>query len=193
MYIIAKLVFESYIPDELVPGIYFKQRIKDVIYGKTYEYDRIFMLNHKPNDRESYIITNGFPVKPTIVSLTANPDESAAVLATDPEIGWWDAQPWNDESDLRDIEIQDFNYILQEDDGYVEIEVESFTSTDDLDEDIIKPVLYMGKCTLRIVQDELYDDYDDYEDWDDMDDEPEEDSSGFTIDDRYNPEDFETE
>jgi hypothetical protein len=183
MYIIAKLVFESYIPNTLDKGMYFKQRIKDVLFGKVYEYDRIFILNHVPIDRESYIITNGFPVKPTIVSLTANPDEPATVLATAEQIGWWDAQPWNDESDLRDIEIQDFNYILQEEEGYIEIEIDAFISEDE-EEEIVTTTLYMGKCTLRIVQDEIYDDYDDYEDWDDMDDEPEEDGAGFKINDR---------
>lgn len=167
MYIIAKLIFESYIPDTLEPGMYFKQRIKDVVFGKVYEYDRIYVLNHKPQDREIYIITNGFPVHPKIVSLTANPDEPAAVLATAPEIGWWDAEPWNDEGNLRDIEIKDFNYILQEEDGYIEIEVDA--SVNDDQEEIIAVELYMGKCTLRIVQDEEPD-YDDYEDWDDMDD-----------------------
>ena len=172
MFILAKLVFESYIPDTLDKGMLFKQRIKDVLLGKRYEYDRIFVLNHIPNDRESYIIANGYPVRPTIVSITSNPDNTADVLATAEQIGWWDAEPWNDEADLRDIEVKDFNYILEEEDGYIEIEVNSLI--DENDHDIIVPVLYINKCTLRVVQDEEdndYDEEDDYEDdWDDMDD-----------------------
>lgn len=178
MFIIAKLIFESYIPEQLAAGMYFKQQIKDIIYGKVYEYDRIFMLNHTPSDKDSYINANGYPIRPMIVSMTANPDKLADVLAIDPEIAWWDAEPWDDESDLRDIEVRDFNYILENEDGYVEIEVD--VSIDEHGEEIVVPLLYMGKCTLRIVQDEMYEDDEDDMDWDD----------DLT---QYDPQDYETE
>jgi hypothetical protein len=169
MYIIAKLVFQSYVPDELVPGMMFQQRIIDVLFGKRYEYDRIFILNHKPDDIESYINVNGYPVKPYIYSITSNPDADANILATPDQIGWWDAQPWNDESDLRDIENKDFNYILQEEDGYIEIEIDAFVNEDE--EEIVIPVLYIDKVTIRAVTDEIEEEYlEDEEEWDDMDD-----------------------
>lgn len=159
MFITAKLIFESYIPDELVPGMMFKQRIKDVVYGNVYEYDRIFMLNHKPSDIESYIISNGYPVRPTIVTVTANPDKPADILATVEQIGWWDDEPWDaDEDDedgeVRDVELKDFNYVLQEDDGYLDIEVNHVVNEDG--EEFFTPVLFMDKVTLSIVTDDDY-------------------------------------
>ena len=121
MFITAKLVFENYVPDELLKGMWFKQRVKDVIYGKIYEYDKIFELTHIP-EYESYIAVNGYPVKPRIMSITANPDESAVTLATAEQIGWWDEDPSSDT--MRDIELKDFNVLLEYYDGDVEIEVE---------------------------------------------------------------------
>lgn len=158
MFILAKLVFESYMPEKLTKGMMFKQRIKDVIYGKIYEYDRIFELNHTPQDELSYLSVNGYPVRPRVMSLTANPDTIADTIATYDKIGWWDDGPEFD--DLRDVTIADFNYILSDEDGIIEIEV-------NIIDDNAFPVLYMDKCTIRVTTDE---EEDDYEDWDDMDD-----------------------
>ena len=186
MYILAKLIFQSYIPHELKKGMLFKQRIKDVIYGNVYEYDRIYQLQTDQVDYDSYTAANGMPVKPVIVSITANPDDKADILATSDQIGWWDEGEHSDE--LRDIELKDINLVLQEEDGILEIEVKPYTSDDD--DHMITPVLFMDKVTLRIpTDDEVWEE----EDWDDMDDwthdEPDIDSAGFTLDDRYNPED----
>lgn len=212
MFILAKLVFEYYIPKQLTKGMIFKQKIKDVIYGRIYEYDRLFELNHEPQDMDSYIQANGYPVRPRIMSITANPDQNADTLVTHDKIGWWDDGPEFEE--LRDIELKDFNLILSDYDGEIDIDVEPSTITSDdgvEDEDeIVIPIIYEGKCTLRIPMEEDWDDDDDYdedtppddpeEEWDDMDDwthdEPDTDSAGFTDNDRcikYNPEDYETE
>lgn len=186
MFIIAKLVFESYIPKTLENGMWFKQRIKDVIYGRIYEYDKIFELNHTPEDTDSYLSTNGYPVKPRIMSITANPDEPAVTLATAEQIGWWDEDPSSDE--MRDIELKDINMILSDYDSEVEIEIDDTYITGLEDDELIVPQIYMDKVTLSYpgAHDEQYDDYD--EDWDDMDDwthdEPDEDSAGFTEEDR---------
>jgi hypothetical protein len=202
MFITAKLVLANYIPTDFVKGMWFKQRIKDVIYGKVYEYDRVFELNHIPSNREEFTITNGYPVRPVIMSITANPDEKAVVLATAEQIGWWDDEPWNDgeDAELRDIELKDINLILSDYDGELDIQVHDHM----FEKDIVEVVLYMDKVTLGLPTDKSLapedgDDYDedtppdDYEDMDWEDDEPEEDSAGFTISDRYNPEDYETE
>ena len=187
MFIIAKLVFESYIPNTLTTGMWFKQRIKDIIYGRVYEYDKIFELNHIPEDTDSYLSTNGYPVKPRIMTITANPDEPAITLATAEQIGWWDDDPSSDE--MRDIELKDINMILSDYNSEIEIEIDDTYITGLEDDEIIVPLIYMDKVTLAYpgVHDEPYDDYDD--DWDDMDDwthdeEPDTDSAGFTEDDR---------
>ena len=182
MFIEAKLVFQSYVPNEFTIGMLFKRTTLMIKLKHTFKYDEIFALKDIPQDRESFILTNGFPVKPTIVSITANPDSNADILATDDLIGWWDDGP--DTDNLRDIEIKDFNYILENYDGNIDIEVKD----DMFDQGIAEPVIYMDKIILAIptVKGEEYDDeedadwdvtagdgLDDEEDWDDMDDDPE--------------------
>jgi hypothetical protein len=174
MYIKAKLAFDSYMPDVLKPGMWFKQTITETIYAQRFTYDRLFLLGHKPADQEAYIQANGCPVMPVIVSITANPDEKAAILAEPHQIGWFDDGPGTDE--LRDIELKDINTILENYDGELDIEIEDLAFEDGL----AVPILYMDKVTLRLVWDEddyLYeqDDYpedeDEYEEeWDEMDD-----------------------
>ena len=170
MYIKAKLTFDSYMPEKLKPGMWFKQTITDTIYGKRYTYDRLFLLGHTPEDQEAYLQLNGCPVMPVVVSFTANPDEKAVALAAPDEIGWFDDGPGTDE--LRDIELKDINLILSDYEGELDIEIEDLAFEDGL----AVPVLYMHKVTLRLLWDE--DDYlyeqDDYpeEDWDEMDDNP---------------------
>lgn len=201
MFITAKLVFENYIPDELLPDMWFKQRVKDVIYGKIYEYDKIFKLSTlgqlSPQDFDSIVQMHGYPVKPMIMSFTANPDEEAILLAHPEQIGWWDDEPWDTDEDaeMRDIELKDINMILSDYDGEIEIEVD--IHEDEYGEEIVSSALYEDKVRLSfpgIHHDE--DDYDedtppddrekpdDYEDMDWEDDEPEEDSAGYTTDDR---------
>lgn len=195
MFILAKLVFEHYIPSKLEKDMMFKQRIKTVIYGRVYEHDRIFQMNSigilSPEDFDSFIQMHGYPVKPRIMSITANPDEPAVTLATAEQIGWWDEDPSSDE--MRDIELKDFNMVLEDYDGEIEIEIDDSYITSLEDDELIVPILYMDKVTLSYpgAHDEEYDDYDDDydDDWDDMDDwtdddEPDTDSAGFTQEDR---------
>ena len=191
MFITAKLVFENYVPDELLKGMWFKQRVKDVIYGKVYEYDKIFELTHIP-EYESYVAVNGYPVKPMVMTITANPDDNAILLAHPEQIGWWDEDPSFDE--MRDIELKDINMILCDYDGEIEIEVD--IHEDELGEEIVSSVIYMDKVTLSVPGLHTEYDYymnedfdedtppDDYENMDWEDDEPEEDSAGFTENDR---------
>lgn len=199
MFIIAKLVFQSYIADAPKRGMLFRQEITEIVYGKKYTYPRIFQLQNDITGIVNIIKffdENGYPVKPYIYSMTSNPDANANILATPEQIGWWDDDPFDDSEDavLRDIELKDFNYILQEEDGYIDIE--GTFEKDEYGHDVFVPTLYMDKVTLRVVTDEeeyITEDEDDYEDMDWEDDEPEEDSAGFTPYDRYNPDDYETE
>ena len=175
MFIKAKLVFDSYIPQQIDKGTWFKQTITQNIYGRNYTYDRVFQMNSvgklSPEDFDSFIQMHGSPVMPVIVSITANPDERAAVLAQPHQIGWIDDGPGTDE--LRDIEIKDINIILEDYDGELEIEIEDAA----FEHGIATPIIFMDKVTIRLVWDEddyLYeqDNYppDDEEDWDDVDD-----------------------
>jgi hypothetical protein len=170
MFILGKLVFQSYIPSEFEIGMLFLRKISMYKVKTLIEYNEVFELKEIPRDKESFILINGWPVAPFIFSITANPDAFADPLATPDQIGWWDDGPESDE--LRDIDIKDYNYILEEQDGYIEIEVDAFMNEDG--EECIEPILYNDKVTIRIPTDEeeYEEDYDDEEDnWDDMDDE----------------------
>lgn len=181
MFILGKLVFQSYIPIEFEKGMLFLRKISMLKLGTLIEYNEVFELKEIPRDIESFVSINGWPVAPFIFSITANPDSFAEPLAAPDQMGWWDDGP--DSEDLRDIDIKDYNYILEED-GYIEIEVDAFMNEDG--EEIVTPILYMDKVTVRIPTDEEeydedyeeYEEYDDEEDdWDDMDDEPEDDDT----------------
>jgi hypothetical protein len=174
MFILGKLVFQSYIPSEFEIGMLFLRKVSMMKLRTLIEYNEVFELKEIPRDKESFILINGWPVAPFIFSITANPDAFAEPLATPDQLGWWDEGEESDE--LRDADIKDYNYILENEDGYIEIEVDEYITEDG--EEIVTPILYMDKVTVRIPTDEEYydeEDYDDEEDWDDMDDEPEED------------------
>ena len=143
MYILAKLVFVSYQPEELTQDMMFKN-----------DQGKIYSIAWTRLTIKDIIEAYGYPVAPVIVSITANPDDKADIIATSNMIGWWDDGPQFDE--LRDVTTDDFNRILEEDDGILEIEMDIF------DEDHLVPVLYNDKVTIRLVTDdnESNDEYD---------------------------------
>jgi hypothetical protein len=154
MYIEAKLVFRYYVPEDYSSMLFLSMRKNHVPFVYSIENLR---------DAEKYIEINGYPVRPYII-LEGNPNlsNSIEILAQPEQIGWFDAGP--DSEDLVDIELKQFNDILEFDNGDVLIEVDD--DTDDV-------VLFQDKVTLMYV-DSLDDD--DYELDDDADNEPDDDS-----------------
>ena len=153
-----------------------KRKLKTLI-----EYYQVFELKEVPRDIDSYVAINGWPVEPYIYSITANPDDHAVILATPEIIGWWDDEPGaeyeeGEEGLLRDIEVKDFNYALENYDGNIDIQVYD----KEFKEGIVRPIIYMEKITLNVpmIKDNTDDDDDTVEeeyledegDWDDMDD-----------------------
>lgn len=156
MYIEAKLIFQYY-----VPNIEEHNVSKEYMFYQTNNKGESYVYTIQGiRDLQTFIYANGYPVKPYIL-LVGNPniDNSDAVLTTSDQIGWIDDGPQSDS--LRDLEIKDFNEIIQDDDFDIMIEVD-----DDTDE----IVLYEGKCTLMRVDtfDEYEEEYDD-DDWSDDD------------------------
>jgi hypothetical protein len=180
MFIEARLVFQSYIPKEFEIGMLFLRKISMFKVKTLIEYNEVFELKEIPRDIDSFVLINGWPVLPFIYSVTANPDSYADILATPEQIGWWDDEPWDmdsEDGELRDIEIKDYNYILENYDGAIDIQIydEVFHR-----EELALPIKYINKVTLSVPSDKSIDndDYDedtppdDYEEpWDDMDDE----------------------
>jgi hypothetical protein len=164
MYLEARLVFVSVIADKLEKGMWFKRHIKQKVYKTLYEYDELFELKHIPQDVDSYIQINGYPVAPYIMEITDNPDSrTAKILATPEQIGWWDEGDHTE--DLRDVTMEDFNYILSDEGGILQIEIDE----NYLSNNIIEPIIFMDKVTLAVNQEEYEYEEDDEEPWDEDD------------------------
>jgi hypothetical protein len=70
------------------------------------------------------------------------------IIATHDQIGWWDEG--DDVDELRDITLDDVNYLIREFEGYVDILVD--------DDDT--PIIEEGRVVLSLVPDEEFDDWD---------------------------------
>jgi len=132
----VELVLKSYMPKQLEIGMWFIIKINP---GTRKEYTEIWALDKIPQESmEEFIVKNGAPVEPYLIY-----DEQ--VIAEPHEIGWWDEGEHTDE--LRDIELKDVNFILEEWDGEVDVEIDEW---DYAHEDAINPILYAGKVTMSI-------------------------------------------
>lgn len=144
----VELVLKSYMPRYLEIGMWFITKINP---GTRKEYTEVWALDKLPLDTlEEFIVKHGAPVEPYLIY-----DEQ--ILAEPHEIGWWDDGPDNDE--LRDIELKDINFLLDEYDGFVDVEIDEW---DYAHEEEINPILYMDKITMTIPG--MYDDEEEEED-----------------------------
>ena len=85
---------------------------------------------------EEFIVKHGAPVEPYLIY-----DEQ--VIAEPHEIGWWD--DGEDYDELRDIELRDVNLVINEWDGYVDVEIDEW---DYAHEDELNPIIYADKVTM---------------------------------------------
>ena len=130
----AEIVFNSYLPPELEVGMLFVNRIS---VGVIEPFVELFELDELPEDPDAFMSRHGCPVELTII------DEDDRIIATHDEIGWWDEGEHTDE--LRDITLDDINYLLREFEGYVDVEY------DEVEDDFI---VYEDKVVLSLVPDE---------------------------------------
>ena len=131
----AELALRSYMPKRLELGMLFA----DV----TEEGTTLWELDKIPQDEEAFMVENGAPMEVYII------DNDDSVIAEPHEIGWFDEG--DDTDELRDITLDDINYILNEFDGWLEIEIiEDFF---DEDEQVI-PNMYEQKVVVRLLTDE---------------------------------------
>lgn len=135
----AEIAVKSYLPPELEVGMLFINRIS---VGVIEPFIELFELEELPEDPDAFMAKHGCPVELLII------DEDGDLLASHDEIGWWDEGEYTDE--LRDITLDDINYLLREFDGYIDIEY-------DEDEGI---VFMEDKVVLSLVPDEELDDWD---------------------------------
>ena len=136
----AEITLMSYLPDELETGMLFVNRIS---VGVIEPYIELFELEKVPEDESVFMAKHGAPVKLFIIG------EEEEVLATQDEIGWWDEGEHTDE--LREVTLDDINYIIRELDGYVDIQI------DDDGEDVI---LIEDRVVLSLQPEEDFDEWD---------------------------------
>lgn len=131
----VELVLKSYMPKQLEKGMWFITKLHQ---GTLKEYSEIWALDKLPIEpMEEFILKNGAPVEPYLIY---GDDD---IVAYPHHIGWWDEGPEHD--DLRDIELKDVNLIINEYDGYVEIEIDEH---DFAHEEVLSPILYADKVTM---------------------------------------------
>jgi len=135
----AEIALMSYLPPELEVGMLFINRIS---VGVIEPFIELFELEELPEDPDAFMSRHGVPVELAIV------DENGNLLASHDEIGWWDEGEHVDE--LRDITLDDINYLLREFDGYIDID-------GDEDDGV---TLIEDKVVLSLVPDEELDDWD---------------------------------
>jgi len=129
----VEISLSSYLPDELEEGMLFINRIS---VGVIEPYIELFELEEIPEDSDVFMSKHGAPVELVII------DQNQKLIASHDQIGWWDEG--DDTDELRDITLDDINYILRELEGYVDIEIEE-------DEDTFIPVMYEDKIVLSLV------------------------------------------
>ena len=153
MYLECQLVFKNYKPLKLEKGMFFITEVMGI--------NLIKQLDKVPLNEEEFIQLNGYPVEPYIIDINdiTEGDEDDAIVATPDQIGWFDEGDHSDE--LSDISLKNINQILEQFDGWVDLEM-----TEAEDNEFI-PLLYNNKVTIRLVED-----YDDDLWDDDIDEEP---------------------
>jgi hypothetical protein len=142
MWYTGELVLKSYLPFKLEEGMLFVNRIS---VGVIDPYIELYMLEEIPEDQDAFMATNGAPVDMFII------DDDENILAVEEDFAWWDEGPWTDE--LREISLDDINFILQECDGYIDIEI-----SEDEEEEGLLPILFEDKIILRVPESD--DDFD---------------------------------
>lgn len=129
----CELVMKSYMPKSLEIGMLFV----DVSEEGTI----LFELDSIPTDEEKFIIENGAPMELYIV-------DQDDVFVEPHEIGWIDEGDHTDE--LRPISLEDVNYILNECNGWLELEIVG--EFWDEEEQVI-PNMYEQKVVIRLLTD----------------------------------------
>lgn len=136
----AELVMKSYMPKRLEKGMLFVKATPDET--------SLFELDHIPFDEEKWLVENGAPVELYII-------DGDDVIAEPHEIGWFDESEDSDE--LREVTLNDINLILNEYDGWLEIQIVEETFEE---EEMIVPIMYEQKVVINLITEEEEDEED---------------------------------
>ena len=138
----AEIALRSYMPKRLEIGMLFA----DVTPDETilWELDKI------PQDEEAFMVEHGAPMEIYII------DDDDSVIAEPHEIGWIDEG--EDVDELREVTLDDINYIINEYGGWIEIQiVEEFFD----EEGHVIPEMAEQKVIIQYLTEEEDDEYTD--------------------------------
>ena len=130
----AELVVRNYIPNQLEKGMLFLNIIHPGTHKETFE---VFSLDRIPRDEERFVSINGYPIEFYIIN-------AEDVLAEPKEIAWFDLG--EDFDVLTEISLKEINIILNEYDGFLEIDIDEEAYDE---EELIIPVIQDDKVSIR--------------------------------------------
>ena len=144
MWLEANFKVSFYQPEDLLAGMWF---MNSLYPGTDREFVELWLLEEDIIEEEydNFVAKNGFPVEPMLTLEMSNPDEPDLIVAYPPEIGWV-----YDDDELRTFDIDDANWIIQNNDGKVHVLVDGeafdqdetiFTITED--QEVILQYLFL--------------------------------------------------
>jgi hypothetical protein len=146
----VKLIYNSYIPDQIEPGMLFAVSVT----VNEHSYLHVHKLEKLPRNIEKYIQENGYPVKPYLVrAIDSNPDVPPEVVAYPDQIAYYEQ-----DGQLFEFTIDDMNYISMEDEGYIALYFD-----DETDQPAIEDGLVVVTSMDNVWNDE---EEEDFSDWD---------------------------
>jgi hypothetical protein len=145
MWLEVNLKVNFYQPEDLLAGMWF---MNSLYPGTDREFVELWLLEEDIIEEEydNFVAKNGFPVEPMLTLEMSNPDESDLIVAYPPEIGWVN----DDNDELRTFDIDDANWIIQNNDGkvYILIDGEAFDQDETIftiteDQEVILRYLFL--------------------------------------------------
>jgi hypothetical protein len=125
----VKLIYNSYIPDELHVGMLFAASVTI----NEHSYLHVHELDKLPRDVDKYIQENGQPVKPYLIrAVDSNPDKAPEVVAHPDQLAYYEQ-----DGQLYDFTIDDMNYISMNDDGYIALYFDDETEQPTIEDNLV--------------------------------------------------------
>lgn len=114
MWLEANFKVSFYQPEDLLAGMWF---MNSLYPGTDREFLELWLLEEDIIEEEydNFVAKHGFPVEPMITLEMNNPDEPDLIVAYPAEIGW----VYEDDDELRTFDIDDANWIIQNNDAKV--------------------------------------------------------------------------
>jgi hypothetical protein len=154
MWLEANFKVSFYQPEDLLAGMWF---MNSLYPGTDREFVELWLLEEDIIEEEydNFIAKNGFPVEPMVTLEMGNPDEADLIVAYPPEIGWIH----QDDDSIREFDIDDANWIIQNNGGVVHILIDEEAYDQD-------GTIYTITEDQEVIMKYQFDYEDDDQDWD---------------------------